>query len=528
LEHGADHQRDHETWSRRGFLRSLGIVGTAGMVLNQLPLTAVGGSRLAQALTTGNDDRILVIIRLKGGNDGLNTLIPKFNYGKYAQLRPTLKIDEGALIPLDDYQAMHPQLAGLHTMWLDGRMKVVNNVGYPDQNLSHFRSSDIWASASDSNEYWQSGWLGRMLDRQYPDFLSNPPQDPPAIQIGGTSNLIFGNEDDFNLAMSTNNPQELAQIAESGQLYDIDDVPDCHRGEQISFLRAVANTTFRYAGVIADAYDNGNNSQEYSGDLGDQLALVARLIRGGLGTRLYMVNIDGFDTHANQPDWHPYLLESVANNTAAFFRDLKNSGDEQRTLGMTISEFGRRPEENGSRGTDHGAAAPIFLFGSSLNGNGTLGGQPDLDNLDDAGNMQPTVDFRQLYATVLEDWLCLEPDLVDEVLGDSHERLAGTGIECSIVGTRDPRAPGPAVDLNAYFQGGYLRVDYRLPQAGDVELVLHDIQGRRLHTLFRGYQTAGEQQQRASLFHLRRVSGIYVCTLYAYGRAYSRRIALVH
>lgn len=521
------HRKDHQRFGRRSFLQTLGLAGTGSVLLNKLPVASLSASSLTNALAAADNDRVLVLIRLKGGNDGLNTIIPLYEFDTYQAMRPDVHIPAADTWSISGALGVNNQLVDLEPMWKDGKMKLVNNVGYPDQNLSHFRSSDIWATTSDADEFVASGWLGRLLEGEFPDFLVDPPADPPAIQIGGTSNLVFNNSDNFNYSLSTENPAQLYQIAQTGQLYDINEVPECSYGEQVGYLRAVANTTFRYAGVLAEAYDAGNNSVEYRSDnLGDQLALIARLIRGGLRTRLFMVELDGFDTHANQPDWHAYLMKSLGENTSAFFDDLADGGHDQRVLAMTFSEFGRRPEQNGSLGTDHGAAAPVLLFGEGLNGNGILGGLPDMEVLDEAGNMFHQVDFRSIYATVLNYWLCLDGDFVDQLLGKSFDRLEAMGLFCEgTTSTTDLGRPAD-IGLNAYLSRGQLAVDYELLQSGNVTLRLHDALGRVVATPFIGRQYLGPQQLRLPLSSINWSAGIYIVSLETGGRTYSRKVGL--
>jgi uncharacterized protein (DUF1501 family) len=527
LQDGQAHEKDHGLHSRRTFLRNLGIAGAAGMVLNSLPVNAIGMSPLAAALAAGDEDRVLVFIRLKGGNDGLNTLIPIHDFGFYQQLRPNIHVPRNEVVELTSTLGLHPQLAPLQDMWNEGKMRVIQNVGYPQQNLSHFRSSDIWATTSDSDEVVTSGVLGRYLQDQYPDFLSNPPATPPAIQIGGTGNLLFNNDEDFNYAISTENPTQLYQIARTGQLYDVEAVPECTYGEQLGYIRAVANTTFRYAGVLAEAFDAGRNTAEYENDrLGDQLALVARLLRGGLMTRLFVVEIDGFDTHANQLQAHPYLLNSVAKNVKAFFDDLEDGAIDERVLAMTFSEFGRRIDENGSVGTDHGAAAPAFLFGKGLNGNGMVGGLPDMRNVDRNDNMIFQVDFRSIYATVFSRWLCIDGGFVDEIMGAQFNRVEDLGLFCqSTTSTNDPVSTAN-IQLKAYRSGGDLVVEYNLPAAARVGVHFFDAVGRRLSTPFQGRRGAGAQVQRFSLNGIGWASGVYILSLEINGRMYSQKLAM--
>lgn len=523
------HRLDHHHHGRRDFLRSLGLIGAGGLMLNKLPVTAASGATsLANALTSSDSDRILVMIRLNGGNDGLNTIIPLYDFSTYQSLRPDIHLQASETWSLNGALGINNFLSDLQPMWNEGKMKVVNNVGYPDQNLSHFRGSDIWATSSDADEFLESGWLGRLIEEQNPDFLTDPPSEPPAIQIGGASNLIFNNSDNFNYALSTNNPQQLYQIAQTGQLYDVDDVPPCTYGEQMAYVRAVTNTTFTYAGRLAEAYEDGSNDSnaDYAMDgLGDQLALIARLIRGGLGTRLYMVELNGFDTHANQVDAHAYLMQSLGQNTAAFFQDLEAGGHGQRTLAMTFSEFGRRPEQNGSMGTDHGAAAPMMLFGEGLNGNGILGGLPNLQNFDQIGNLVHTTDFRSVYATIMDYWLCLGGETTDQLLGGDFDRLEAMGLFCSPNSTTEI-SKAAALTLTAHLNRGELVIRYELPQSGNVIIRTHDALGRIIATPFNGSQYLGAQEMRLPLNAANWSAGVYIVSVETGGRMYSTKVAL--
>lgn len=517
--HAADH-------GRRNFLRHLGVAGAGGLVLNSLPVSSLALSPLTAALTTGDDERVLVMIRLKGGNDGLNTFIPVHDFGRYQSLRRSIYIPRNEAVDLTSTLAMHPRMAPLESFWNEGAMRVVQNVGYDDPNLSHFRSSDIWASTSDSDTVETSGVLGRFFADQFPDFLSSPPPTPPAIQIGGPGNLLFNGPTDFNYAISTENPTQLYNIARNGQLYDVADVPECTYGEQLSYVRAVANTTFRYAGVLAEAYEAGRNTVEYENDrLGDQLALVARLLRGGLKTRFFVVEIDGFDTHAEQADAHAYLLESVSKNTRAFFSDLASGDIDERVLAMTFSEFGRRVFQNGSRGTDHGAAAPLMLFGKGLNGNGMTGGLPEL-NVGDSGNLNHTIDFRSVYATVLSNWMCIDGDLVDQVMGRSFERLSDLGLNCTgATNTRNP-LPADRLAMRAYLSGGEIVIEYELPRESRVGVHFFDVAGRKLSSPVNGRRGAGPQRETFLPGNVGWAAGVYVVSLEVNGRLYSRRIGM--
>lgn len=526
LEHGEAHERDHRQWSRRSFLQALGITtGGASMMLGSLPLTALFQSPLAFALNNDNDERILVLIRFKGGNDGLNMVVPVYDYDRYRNLRPAIHIPENQMFNLSDRIAMPNTMQPLQPLWEEGMMKIVHSVGYENQNLSHFRSSDIWASASEPDVVDESGWLGRLLETSYPDFLVNPPEIPPAIQIGGIGNQAFIDSMNVNISVSVNDPNELYEIAQNGQLYDVNNLPSCLYGDQLGYMRAVANSTFFYAEAIKEAYDAGSNQVEYSGYLGNQLAIVARLIKGNLGTSLYMVTLDGFDTHAGQNDVHPRLMMDVANSVRAFYDDLAFADKAKSVLSMTVSEFGRRPDQNASAGTDHGAGAPMLLFGEGLNGNGFVGAEPDLQNFDRNGNIIYDIDFREIYATVLENWLCVEAPTVNSVLGSSFNRL-DLGIACAAT-TSINGVAAPAIQHSVrYISAQQVDIVYTLPSATQVRVDVFNILGQPVATLVDAYQLAGEYQVTfTSRGYL--ASGQYFYRIQAGNRAVSQAIRIV-
>lgn len=520
-EDGTAHEMAHNNWSRRLFLKNLGVAGSMSMMIGKIPLTAMATSPLAGALGNDDSDRVLVFIRLKGGNDGLNTIIPLFDYGTYQSLRPDIRIPQNEIISLNTELGIPNTMSALNTLWQEGQMKVVNNVGYADQNLSHFRSTDIWNSASDADEFDTSGWLGRFFDQQYPDYVTNPPDDPPAIQIGGFGNTIFDNEDGDNLGITVSDPDQLYQLAQTGQLYDPLNVPECYRGEQITFLRSIANSTFKYAEVIAEKYNLASNSVEYTTSLGNQLALVARLIKGGLKTKVYMVSIDGFDTHANQLDNHPSLLNNLSEAVKSFYEDLENTDHAQNVITLTVSEFGRRIEQNASGGTDHGAAAPMLVFGEGLSGNGFLGSNPNLTDVDSVGNLKFDIDFRQIYATLLENWLCVDGDVVDDILGQSFERLPELGLTCNPSSTTG--VVQPTIDMKLFQVRGQITVQYNLPGSMNTRVTVFDILGRPIEVLYNGYQYQGKHQHTFFTNKSRLASGMYIVAVEAGGVAYSKK-----
>lgn len=530
-EHGRLHERAHKIWSRRNFLLtgSLAAIGSA-MSLNGVGVQALAKSPLLAALSNANTDRVLVLIRLKGGNDGLNTIIPVYDYGTYTTHRPQIALPMGSIVMLDNTAqiGMHSGLTNLNPLWLDGKMKVIHNVAYPNQNLSHFRSSDIWASASDADEYVNSGWVGRFLEQEYPAYLEAPPSVPPAIQIGSESNLTFRGES-VNMSLVINNPNEFYQIAQTGQLYDIQNIPDCYYGEELGFMRQVANSSFRYSETIKTAYDSSTAAVSYptNNSLASSLAIIARLIKGNLGTKVYMASIDGFDTHANQLTSHATLLTRIGTAVKAFYDDLAATGHNQQVLIATHSEFGRRVFQNGSLGTDHGEAAPIILIGDGLGGNGFVGTAPNIaqSNWVGPGNLPVEIDFRRLYATLLQDWFCMHPAIVDAVMGQSFTRLSGLVDACSpSVGSNDTAVLlGHQPDFSI---AGSTLIKYSLLVGGNARLRILNKAGQPLTTLFNTYHNKGSYKFSFNSYSYNLPAGEYIYQLDAGGKSYSRLISV--
>lgn len=525
LEDGQDHIQDHIQYSRRTFIQNLGMIGGASLLLGKIPVSALGINPVSSVLNNADSDRILVLIRLKGGNDGLNMIIPVYDYGNYRANRPTIAIPADNITMLDDAYGMPNYMNGAINQWNTGQMKVIHSVGYSNQSLSHFRSSDIWASASEANEVVTSGWLGRYLETEYPDFLNEPPQHPPAVQIGGTGNLVFSGTSDANLSMIVNDPQQLAQIASNGELYDANDVPACYQGEQLSYLRTVANSTFQYAEIISQTYDQGKNETEYTNnELGRQLAVVARLIKGGLQTRFFMVTLDGFDTHARQNDLHPYLMLTLSDAVEQFFKDLQKSDDDKRVLAMTFSEFGRRLEQNASNGTDHGASAPMLLFGKALQGNGFVGNGPSLTDLDPIGNLKYQLDFRQIYATLLESWLCIPAGEVDALMGKSFERLTTLNLSDCNQSTSSNYLTASTIKHWSQQEGTDILIHVDLPEAQNLKIQLVNLSGQVIYSKNQGRRMGGQHILRIPASEIQLSTGQYFYTLFSNNQTLSKAI----
>ncbi len=522
---------DHKKWNRRSFLHALGLVGGGSMMLGNTALTASRPSPLSIALSQAENDNILVIVRLQGGNDGFNTIIPVYDYDFYANARPLIKIPPSEFITLNDDFAMPKPMNKLENLWGDGQMKVVHGVGYQDSSLSHFRGSDLYANTSLQDPDERSGFMGRYFQEIYPDYIFNPPPSPPSIQIGSIGNLIFrGPENDFSFAVSS--PERLEQYALNGTSYDTQALGDCTYDDQVRHLREVTNTTFNYAGVISDAYDRSSDFAEYLEDDGfaRQLRIIARLIKGNLGTKVYLVTLGGFDTHNNQIQRHQELLNSLSEGISAFYNDLTAAGCDDKVLMMTTSEFGRRFTENGSLGTDHGTAAPTLFFGSPLNGNGFVGKHPNIstDAIEQGrGNVTYETDFRQVYATVLRDWLCIDESIVGRALLGTEFESLDLGFNCSGSTSSIP-LDGSGITHIVTYNDSQTILNIATPETKHVNVSLYNVIGQKVATLSNEMLMEGSELiiNVKESANTRLSAGPYVYLIETSGGNYSRSILI--
>jgi uncharacterized protein (DUF1501 family) len=420
---------------RRNFLKNV-IPASAifPSLVNGFTVKAFGAAGFFETLAGAADnDHVFVIIQLSGGNDGLNTVVPLINYGDYLNARQNIAIPEGKVLPLSGYSkaGLHPSMMGMQQLYNEDKLSILYSVGYPEPNGSHFRSTDIWLTGADSNQYLNTGWAGRFLSTTYENFPIGYPNatmpDPLAIQIGSVVSESFMGPGGFTaMAVPTDIDFYNLISASTG------DVPDSPMGTELTYLRTVARQTNKYADLIVSAAAKAATQSPYPANnlLAAQLKTVAKLIAGGLKTKVYMVGMGGFDTHGSQVDSgntlsgnHAQLLKKVSEAISAFQTDLTQLGVSKRVMGMTFSEFGRRIKSNGSFGTDHGAAQPVFLFGDPVK-QGVLGDPPELPaSLDSGANLPMQYDFRSVYATVLRDWFCVDPADIDTMLYKNYQYL---------------------------------------------------------------------------------------------------------
>ncbi|WP_412067414.1 DUF1501 domain-containing protein [Rubrivirga sp. IMCC43871] len=444
LDHGAAHDRDHHDWTRRDFILRAGLGTAAAVTLGSTRAYALDGGSLLGRLSALDTDRVLVLVQLSGGNDGLNTIVPIRN-DLYYQARPSIAIASQDTVALSADVGMHSGLAPLEGLWGDGHLGIVHGVGYDDSSLSHFAATDIWSTARTEPDRYDGGWVGGGLRTAFPTYEDQLPEHPPAVQLGSYNPLLFqSGESDLSMRIASTNL--LEQIVAGQGLYDPSDIAPTPSGSELGFIRAISNASNVYIGAVQQAGTDGTNAVEYpSSTLANNLAAVARLIKGGLDSRIYLVSLGGFDTHANQLDRQQTLLGQLGGALAAFQADLGASGDDERVLTMTFSEFGRRVAENGSNGTDHGTAAPLFALGKGVQG-GFFGAAPDLSDLDNTGNVRHSTDFRSVYAAALGSWLGLEPTDLVGILGGDYDPVGFVGARGV---SADPSAPDAALVLGS-------------------------------------------------------------------------------
>jgi len=419
--------------TRRAFLRTSMLGAAAAWSLpvflekTFLALDVQAADSLIQT-ATGKDGTILVVLQMAGGNDGLNTVIP-YADDAYHSARPVIGIGADKAIKLTDYIGLHPKLTGLKSIYDEGHLSIIQGVGYPNPNRSHFRSTEIWQTAADADKVETYGWLGRYFDscckgadptvgvaigNEMPQSFaaanptgvsfSRPEQyrwiNGPRGADGSSSEALYKElnqpEDISAGGAAANDGGSIGMISGGGAKQD--------NSNPLDFLQRTAMDAQMSSDKIIEISKKYKSTVEYpKGQIADSLSLVARMIAGGLPTRVYYVSQGGYDTHTNEAPTHDRLMGELGDSLQAFCNDLKAQGNFNRVMVMTFSEFGRRVAQNASNGTDHGAAAPMFVLGGAAKA-GLFGQYPSLTNLN-GGDLIYNVDFRSVYATILERWL---------------------------------------------------------------------------------------------------------------------------
>ncbi len=408
--------------SRRALIKDGLLVVSAGMVMPAIFSRGVAsaramsleGSRFAQAAS----ERTLIVVQMAGGNDGLNTVIP-FTDPLYHQMRPTLAIPDAQVLMLDTRLGLHPSLKALQPLWEQGHLAIVEGVGYPNQSLSHFQAMDIWQTL-DLSGNGTEGWLGKLVS----GWVDQDGHPFKALDVGVQTAQAL---------QSISTPVPTVASVNAYRVYPDPADRDASNARMQALMKLYSSypKTSPYAALLDTTALNAQDGSSQllqadatykpavtypTGAFAEGLKILAEAIVQGLGLRVGYVTLGGFDTHANQQATHAALMQTLAEGLSAFYNDLDAHGKADNVVVMTWSEFGRRVEENGSLGTDHGTAAPMFVLGKPIN-KGIYGEPPSLSSLDSNGNLKYTVDFRSVYATVLDRWLGASSK---DVLGGSY------------------------------------------------------------------------------------------------------------
>ncbi len=494
---------------RRDFLSKAvpaGVVLPA--LINGFSFKAFATSPLMSAMLSApvETDHVLVLIQLNGGNDGLNMVIPFDQYDNLANARANIIIPKNKILSLNGVgtSGLHPAMAGLQTLYNEEKVQIIQSVGYPQPNFSHFRATDIWLTASDATTYLNSGWMGRYLGEQYPNFPVGYPNttmaDPLAIQIGSSISPGFQGPA-VNMGMAISDPSKFYNLINGIQ----DPAPATRGGKELTYIRQVSQQTQQYGTVIKNAASAVSSQLAYptGNSLADQLKIVARLIAGGLKTRVYMVSIGGFDTHSAQviatatdTGAHATLLGKVSDAVKAFMADLTHLKASKRVVGMTFSEFGRRIKSNSSGGTDHGTAAPMFVFGDAVK-KGVLGTSPIINaNVTVNENVPMQYDFRSVYASILKEWFCVPASTLDNVLLNNFQSLPLIKNTASCVSSIDELNAQAGTNLITNYPNPFqssTTISYQ-SSGGHTLIQVFDVQGHLVKTVVDKDIAAGQHR----------------------------------
>ena len=521
---------------RRDFIKNTIPIASVPLMIGGMPVSAIAESQNLRELVNGSDesDRALVLIFLDGGNDGINTIMPLDQYdilmrdgsgGSSKPLRrPDLMIPENKFLKINNTTGLHPKMEGLKNLHNENKMTFVRNVGYPNPNKSHFRSSDIWNTGSAADEYLTSGWLGRYLSSDHPEYPDNYPNseftDPLALTVGRiTSNTCQGPM--INMGIAVKNFNNFIDIKEGDGT-----APDTPYGHELEYIRKASKLTNDYLDRVELAANSGANSSinypEY--DLADQLQIIAKLIDGGLKTKIYVARIGGFDTHDSQVEngnpeegRHSYLLKVLSESVAAFQSDIINRGLENKILTMTYSEFGRRVFQNKSFGTDHGEGAPMFFVSPFVNPD-YIGNMPSLEFID---NIEWEHDFRSVYGSILMDWFGVEESIIKAILYENFQYVPVLIGAKTIAGTNNENYNNNKLTIYPNPIKKWINIEFEVMR-GYVELNIIDINGRVVKELVNKTLNSGKHRIKSNIENLK--NGLYFVRYVNEKSKYSRSI----
>ena len=410
---------------RRAFLKQLAV--EAGAIPSLTPFsygpTVLEAAPDSSSLLTDANNRTLLVVQLAGGNDGINTVVP-YSQQAYYQARPTLALQPNELLQIDGEVGLHPSMGGLMNLFKSHDAAILQGVGYANPNRSHFESTIIWESASTDNSLG-GGWLGRYLDA-----AKRTDPKTAAVNIGGlvpltltgwvSRGLSIDSLDRFRV-FPTPTAQTDTQDEDTIKLMNEVACTACQEYSSLvgAMMQAGLDATAASDTIAQAALNYQTNAVYPQDDFGSRMKLAAQIAGSNLNPKIIYVELGGFDTHANQKGQQADLLKTLSDGIAAFYQDMSDQGRANDTLVMTFSEFGRRVQENGNRGTDHGTAEPLFVVGGKVSSD-LYGATPSLTDLDQ-GDIKYGIDFRQLYASVLDDWLGVDSSAI---LGQKYDKLS--------------------------------------------------------------------------------------------------------
>ena len=529
--------------NRRDFLRYSIPVGTLPFMIGGFPIHAYGRSPLMDALAgfAIPNDRCLVLIQLNGGNDGLNMVIPLDQYAALTSVRSNILIPQASVLSLTTLTGLHPSMTGLASMYSNGELAIIQGVSYQNPNFSHFRATDIWLTGADYNQVLTTGAWGRYLDSEFSNYPTGYPNadapDPLALCIGSViSPGLQGPNVSMGIAISNPNSQ---YILPGGS----DVAPTTPAGHELSYIREVAQQTQVYSSSIKTASDKVTNKATYptNNPLADQLKILARLVAGGLKTRIYVVNLGGFDTHSVQVDstdhtkgTHATLLGHLSDAISTFINDLALLGVDNNVVGMTFSEFGRRIKSNASVGTDHGTALSMFVFGKPVNA-GIVGTNPVLTNNSTGvvkDNLDMQFDFRTVYTSLLRDWLgASTAELQNTMITPLYTQVQNSLnliTPSAIADVKNPVLLPTQYELRQNYPNPFnpsTTVEYQLRRTSSILLEVYDTSGRRVAVLDEGIREPGVFRILFDASHL--ASGTYFCRLQFEGGSQTKKMVLL-
>lgn len=544
---------------RRDFLRNASVASAGPLLLGGVPVFANPANNLFAAWAASSpNDRVLVIVQLHGGNDGLNTVIPINNYGMYYNVRPNIAIPQNGArkyITLDDTLSdnqkigLHTDMTGAKAMYDQGRMAVVQNVAYENLNGSHFRSRDVWFMGGNYDQYLSSSWMGRYLEHYYPNYPDAFPSaampDPLAIEIGAGLSLAFHQSNGYSAALGIQDPVAFHNLINSVGTEPLINFPDNYAGDELRYIMGMERQGNVYADRLRDVYLNGSNTasvvypQIYphlapqgslQNRLAPQLKIVARLLSGGCKTKIFLCRIGGFDTHANQVlqndttmGGHAALLYHISSAVQAFHKDLQEQGLGDKVVTATISEFGRRIPSNASYGTDHGNAAPLFVFGNCVKA-GVFGTNPSFSDLQQ-GNLPMQIDYRQVMTALAMDWMGADVSALQHIMFNDWVDSRLDIIECANNSIPENKT-NPNISVQPNPTANQATINYKLTESDTYLLNIVTEAGVVVSRRSLGYMTPGNKTLTIETHDW--AAGVYIVNILSRYTKLTVRLVIVH